>query len=211
MLSLDYENHLFHQGYPTVAGIDEAGRGPLAGPVVAVAVLLDRNFQEKFPELPILTQIKDSKKISPGKREKLFHQIKENCTGVGVGICDHNTIDRLNILQASFLAMKKALSDLRTDPNLILVDGKFQIPKCSYDQKSIPQGDRKVFSIAAASIVAKVTRDTMMKEYHEKYPEYGFDRHKGYGTKQHMDALKQHGPCEIHRKSFAPIKETRGQ
>ena len=207
MLSLDYENHLFTQGYPTVAGMDEAGRGPLAGPVVAAVVLVDQNFQKSLPELPLLTQIKDSKKISPNKREKLSHQIKENCPDVGIGVCDNATIDRLNILQASFLAMKKALSDMRTSPDLILVDGKFRIPKCSYDQKSFPQGDRKIFSIAAASIVAKVTRDKMMEDYHKEHPDYGFDKHKGYGTKQHMDALKQYGPCEIHRRSFRPIKE----
>lgn len=207
MLSLNYENHLFTQGYTSVAGIDEVGRGPLAGPVVAAVVLVDQNFQEKFPELPLLTQIRDSKKISSNKRKKLYYQIKDNCPSVGIGLCDNETIDRLNILQASFLAMKKALSDLQIAPDLILVDGKFRIPKCSYNQKSFPGGDGKIFSVAAASIVAKVTRDTIMEEYHKEYPQYGFDRHKGYGTKQHIETLKQHGPCDIHRKSFAPISQ----
>lgn len=208
MLSLDYENHLFEQGYHLVGGVDEAGRGPLAGPVVAAVVLIDRSFQEKFSEFPLLTQIKDSKKISPKKRQRLTEEIKKHCPNIGIGICDNDTIDRMNILQASFLAMKKSLSDLRTGPDLILVDGKFRLPKCSYDQKSFPQGDRKIFSIAAASIVAKVTRDAMMEEYHKEHPDYGFDQHKGYGTKQHMDALKQHGPCSIHRRSFAPLRRT---
>jgi ribonuclease HII len=207
MLSLDYENHLFDQGYPLVGGIDEAGRGPLAGPVVAAIVILDKTFVDD-PEAPeALQEVKDSKKISPAKRKRIYKELRNHCPQIGIGISANDTIDRMNILQASFLAMKKAINDLRDKPDMILVDGKFRIPNCSFDQKTIINGDAKIFSIAAASIIAKVTRDDMMEKYHEQYPEYGFDKHKGYGTKQHIDALKQHGPCEIHRKSFKPVSE----
>jgi ribonuclease HII len=206
MLSLDYENHLFDQGYSLVAGIDEAGRGPLAGPVVAAMIVLDKTFIDNPEALEALKETKDSKKITPAKRKRIFKEIKNHCPQIGIGISTNETIDRINILQASFLAMKKAINDIKEKPDMILVDGKFRIPACSFDQKTVIDGDAKVFSIAAASIVAKVTRDEMMEQYHQHYPEYGFDRHKGYGTKQHMESLKQHGPCEIHRRSFGPIK-----
>lgn len=207
MLSLDYENHLFGQGYSFVAGIDEAGRGPLAGPVVAAAVILDKTFIDNAEATDALREIRDSKKISPKKRKRVAENIKTHCPYIGIGICDNETIDRMNILQASFLAMKKALSELRSKPEIILVDGKFRIPRCSYAQKTIPGGDEKIFSIAVASIMAKITRDEIMEELHLKYPNYDFDKHKGYGTKQHMDSLKRYGPCPLHRKSFKPIKK----
>lgn len=207
MLPLNYENHFFQKGYRLVGGVDEAGRGPLAGPVVAAIVLLDKNFIDNSDALQALQGINDSKKISPGKRKKIFEEIKDHCPWIGIGISDNNTIDRINILQASFLAMKKAINAIKNKPDIILIDGKFPIPNCSFKQKTIINGDNKVFSIAAASIVAKVTRDQLMEDFHQKYPDYGFDRHKGYGTKQHMESLKQYGPCPIHRRSFKPVSE----
>ena len=133
--------------------------------------------------------------------------IMELFTEVGIGICDHKTIDKINILQASFLAMKKAIGALRQKPEFILLDGRFTIPNSSYQQEAIIKGDNLVYTIAAASVVAKVTRDRIMHKEHKKYPNYGFDRHKGYGTKFHLDCLRQHGPCPIHRQSFRPVRE----
>lgn len=211
MLNLEHEKKLFNQGYRLIAGIDEAGRGPLAGPVVAACVVsrpsckvnlsADKAGNEKLKE------VRDSKKLTPKKRQELFDIICEEFDEVGIGICDHQTIDRINILEASFLAMKKAISALKTKPDFLILDGQFKIPNCSYKQEAIIRGDELVFSIAAASIVAKVTRDRIMKEAHEKYPEYGFDRHKGYGTKLHREMIDKHGPCPIHRLSFRPIKK----
>jgi len=204
MLGLEIEKNIFSQGYEILGAIDEAGRGPLAGPVVAACVILspDKEFNEDFREL-----IKDSKKLTEKKREEVFDQIYDNFLEIGVGICNHETIDRINILQASFLAMKKAIGALRKKPEFIILDGKFPIPSISIKQKPIIRGDGTVFSIAAASIIAKVTRDRIMREYHKKFSEYEFDQHKGYGTKVHMELLKKHGPCLIHRKSFGPVKK----
>jgi len=189
-----------------VGAIDEAGRGPLAGPVVAACVILTSDFslEDSFYGTA-LKKIRDSKKLSAKKREELAAMIKEEFM-VGVGVCDHSAIDRLNILKASFLAMKKALGALKKKPDFIILDGKFIIPNLSIPQKAIIDGDAKVFSIAAASIIAKVTRDQLMKELHQKHPQYGFDRHKGYGTKLHLARLKERGPCEIHRRSFEPVR-----
>jgi len=203
MHSLQEEKKLFSAGYKLISGIDEVGRGPLAGPVVSACVLIPAGFEIKDKRL---LDVKDSKKLSEKKREELFDIIIETFSGVGIGSCDQETIDRINILEASFLSMKKALGDLRTKPEYILVDGKFKIPNLSLNQKSIIKGDSLVFSIALASIVAKVTRDRFMKKMDEKYPEYGFAKHKGYGTKIHLEALKKYGPCPIHRKSFGPVK-----
>ncbi len=205
MLSLDHEHHLFQQGYPLVAGIDEAGRGPLAGPVIAAVVILDKNFYKKFHSIKILQEINDSKKITSKKREEIIQPLWYNCNQIGIGVVHNNTIDRINILQASFLAMKKALSSLKEKPNIILLDGQFPLPNCSYKQEAIKGGDTSIFSIAAASIVAKVTRDKLMEKFHQKYPNYGFDRHKGYGTKKHIEYLTRYGPCPIHRRSFKPV------
>jgi len=196
-----YEQNLQQQGYNLIAGIDEAGRGPLAGPVSAAAVIF--NFKE-VPEK--LKPITDSKKLTAKKREELFDIIMQKALAVGVGLCDHVTIDRINILQATFLAMKKALSGLKHTPNIILLDGQLPLPNYSSPQKAIINGDNLIFSIAAASIIAKVTRDRIMQDMHIKYPNYFFDRHKGYGTKLHVNALKLYGPCEIHRRSFKPVK-----
>ncbi|MDP3899958.1 MAG: ribonuclease HII [bacterium] len=201
-MDLSYELNLRKNGYTSIAGIDEAGRGPLAGPVVASAVMFD------FDSVPEeLSAVKDSKKISAKKREELFELILGQAAGFGVGMCDHRAIDRLNILEATFLAMKMALGNMRTKPSLILLDGNLPLPNYSSPQKSIVNGDNLVFSIAAASIIAKVTRDRIMAEMHKKYPAYQFLKHKGYGTKLHLDALKLYGPCEIHRRSFRPVKQ----
>lgn len=205
-INLIEENKLFDQGYKIIGGLDEAGRGPLAGPVVAACVVWGSDFDAGKLEYTELKFLRDSKRIDKKKREQLFKIIHEEALEVGVGICDHKTIDRANIFQATFLAMKKALSALKNKPNFILIDGKFIIPNSSYEQKAIIKGDSKIFSIIAASIIAKVTRDCIMMKMHEQYPEYGFDQHKGYGTKLHQETLKKYGPCPIHRISFRPVK-----
>ncbi len=205
MYDLKEEKALFTQGYKLIGGIDEVGRGPLAGPVVAVCVVMPSDFKIEDKRL---LGVKDSKKMSEKKREKLFDIIMETFPAIGIGLCDYDTIDRINILEATFLAMKKSLGALKEKPDCILIDGKFKIPNLSLAQKTIIKGDSLVFLIAAASIVAKVTRDRMMREVDEKYPQYGFAQHKGYGTKFHMEALKVYGACEIHRKSFGPVRDS---
>ena len=206
MLGFNKENLLFKKGFQLVAGLDEAGRGPLAGPVVAAAVSLKAEFLADPQKLEKLKLVNDSKKLTAKKREELFEIIKTECFEFGVGICDHETIDHINILQATFLAMKIAVSQLKNKPDHLLIDGKFIIPNSSFNQEAIIDGDALVFSIAAASIIAKVTRDRIMDEMDKKYPQYGFAKHSGYGTKFHMEAIKQYGPCPIHRKTFEPIK-----
>ncbi len=201
IMNLRKEKHLWKKGYKYVAGLDEAGRGSLAGPVVAAAVMI-KNRRLKIKGL--LREIKDSKKLSPKKREMLYKLlIKEPNIEWGIGRISENIIDKINILEATKLAMKKAVNNLKID--YLILDGNFKIDLDIF-QKPIKKGDNKVFSIAAASIIAKVTRDRIMKRYHKKYPEYGFDKHKGYATKFHRQALKKHGPCKIHRMSFRPIR-----
>ncbi|MEA3463919.1 MAG: ribonuclease HII [Patescibacteria group bacterium] len=202
MLDFKQEQKLFKQGYKLVAGIDEAGRGPLAGPVVAACAVCGFNFKITNEKLNL---IKDSKKLTAKRREELFKVIQEEFSEVGIGICGHETIDRINILQATFLAMKKAIGELKQKPDFIMLDGKFKIPNCSYLQEAIIKGDEIIFSIAAASIIAKVARDRIMLQMHKLYPDYGFNQHKGYGTKLHLEQLKKHGPCPIHRMSFKPL------
>lgn len=201
------ENKLIQEGYNSVIGIDEAGRGPLAGPVVACACVL--KIEEKILlGHPMSKWIRDSKTLSEKRREKMYDFVIKHFH-IGVGICDHKTVDRINILQATYLAMKKAINDLDNkinDKKIILVDGNKKIPNLSVRQVAIVNGDKKIKSISAASIIAKVTRDRIMREVHKKYPQYNFSKHKGYGTKIHLDALKKYGPCEIHRKSFAPVR-----
>jgi ribonuclease HII len=202
------EKKLFADGYEIIIGIDEAGRGPLAGPVVACAAVLKDHESVNHKGFNL---VRDSKTLSENQRESIFDFILENFH-VGVGICDHKTIDRINILEASFLAMKKSVTDLslkikiREAKHIILLDGNKKIPNLSHEQKAVVHGDKIVKSISAASIIAKVTRDRIMKKMHEKYPAYQFDQHKGYGTKLHMQSLEKYGPCEIHRKSFAPVR-----
>ncbi len=190
---LTYEKKYWDAGVLRIAGVDEAGRGPLAGPVVAAAVI--------FPPGEIIDGVNDSKKLTEKKRESLFHRIHDRAVSVGVGIVAHDVIDRINILQASFLAMNKAIDALSSAPEQLLVDGNFFRHE-RFPVENIVKGDALSHSIAAASIVAKVTRDALMKELHEAYPEYGFARHKGYGTKAHIDAIRTHGFSPIHRRSF---------
>ena len=203
MLNPDFERRIFASGCSLLGSIDEAGRGPLAGPVVAACVLLqpDFNYSEERFKL-----IRDSKKLSEKQREAAYEIVMSEFVEVGVGWCDHQTIDRINILEATFLAMKKALGALKARPDLLLIDGKFSIPNLNTAQRAIVDGDAKIFSIAAASIIAKVTRDRMMRKFHLEYPLYGFDQHKGYGTKSHLEKIRQYGPAPIHRRSFAPIR-----
>jgi len=190
---LRYERVLWEKGLQYVAGVDEAGRGPLAGPVVAAAVI--------FPSRVYIEGIDDSKKLSARRRDDLFQKIHDGALAVATGIVSEKEIDRINILRASFKAMRMAIGSLGIRPEHVLIDGR-PLPEKFYPQTPIVGGDRKSFSVAAASIVAKVTRDRMMVAYDETYPQYGFAQHKGYGTKKHVQALCIHGPCDIHRKTF---------
>ncbi|MFA5359809.1 MAG: ribonuclease HII [Patescibacteria group bacterium] len=203
MLDLAEEKKIFSHGYKVIGALDEAGRGPLAGPVVAACVIFNANISINNE----LAQINDSKKLSAKKREELFAAIKKNFIEVGVGICDHKTIDRINILQATFLAMKKAISSVKNKPDFIIIDGSMKLPNCSTPQQTYIKGDERIFTIAAASIIAKVTRDNIMREIDQLYPNYGFKQHKGYGTKFHLEKLAQYGPCAIHRLTFNKVKK----
>ncbi len=181
-----------------IAGVDEAGRGPLAGPVVAAAVILN-------PEKPILG-LADSKTLTEKKRELLFDEICEKALAFSIARAEVNEIDEINILQATLSAMKRAVENLKIAPQKVLIDGN-QIPKMNYVCEAIIKGDQKIQAISAASILAKVTRDRLLLQFEKDYPGYGFAKHKGYGTKVHMEALKKLGPCAIHRISFAPVRE----
>lgn len=203
MLDLKTEKEIMGLGYQFVAGVDEAGRGPLAGPVVAACVVIDTNFQIDNDELKLVA---DSKKLSAKKREQLFAVIKEKALSVEISVVGHEVIDKINILQASLFAMKKAVEACKHQPDYVLIDGNMKIPNLDKKQQAIVSGDAKVFCIAAASIIAKVSRDWLMHEEDKKYPEYQFAKHKGYGTKLHLEMLEQHGPCPIHRQSFSPVK-----
>ena len=189
----NYENRLKNEGYFLIAGIDEAGRGSLSGPVVAAAVIL--------PCQLFIPYIKDSKKLTSKKRTELYFSILNKAKYVGIGIVEAKIIDRINIAQASFLAMKKAILDLKEVPDYLLVDG-FKIPHLNIHQLPLIKGEDKSISIAAASIIAKVYRDNIMIKYDKKYPQYLFKKNKGYGTEEHLEALLKYGPSEIHRKSF---------
>ncbi len=193
MATLETERALWSSGVRHIAGLDEAGRGPLAGPVVAAAVIF-------HPER-IVEGVDDSKKLRAAERELLFDLITARAIAIGVGVIDHATIDEINILQATLRAMAAAVEQLPIRPDHLLIDG----PR--YQESDIPytarvDGDARSVSIAAASIIAKVTRDRLMAEYDRRYPVYGFGRHKGYGTAEHLAALREHGPCAIHRRSF---------
>ena len=193
-----YENRARESGKIAIAGVDEAGRGPLAGPVVSGAVILPIDFS-----CPGLT---DSKKVSPKNRDRFYGYIMENALGAALGVASVEEIEHLNILQASLLSMKRAVSQLPLLPDHLLIDGKFTIDHPA-SQQAIVKGDSKSISIAAASILAKVGRDRMMQTLHERYPEYGFDRHKGYPTKAHKSLIENLGPSPVHRKTFRGVKE----
>lgn len=195
---LKYEDNCRSQGYRLIAGVDEAGRGPLAGPVAAGAVILPEDIEA-------LTGVNDSKQLTAGKRKQLAEQIKEAALGWSVDLATVEEIERLNIRNASFLAMARAVDKLDVKPEILLVDG-FIIPGVKIKQQAIVGGDAKSLSIAAASILAKVERDKIMEEYHALYPQYGFDKHKGYGTRQHIEAIMQYGPCPVHRRDFKPVR-----
>ena len=188
-----YEAEAKNEGVLCICGVDEAGRGPLAGPVCAAAVILPFGLQ--------IEGLNDSKKLTEKKREALFDTIKEQSVSFGVGLADEKEIDEINILQATFLAMHRAVEQLSVKPELALIDGNCS-PKLAISERLIVKGDSLSANIAAASILAKVTRDRLMVQYAERYPQYGFEIHKGYGTKRHYEALTQYGPCEIHRMSF---------
>jgi len=190
---LQIEEEEYKQGAALIAGVDEAGRGPLAGPVFAAAVVWPRGL--------MLPGVNDSKKITEAQRETLAVQIKEKAVAYAVGVADVDTIETINIAQASFLAMRRALEGLKAAPDAVLVDG-FAIPGLPLRQKAIIKGDAKCFSIAAASILAKTERDAWMRACHELYPMYGFDKNKGYGSAAHMEAIRRHGLCPLHRASF---------
>ncbi len=196
---MDFFERMYRdRGYQRIAGVDEAGRGPLAGAVVAAAVIL--------PKEGIGEELFDSKKISSKKRENLYESIRSKALGVGIGVIGQEEIDLLNIFQATLKAMALAVKNLPFSPDFILIDGPqgLQLP---VPQKAIRKGDQLSASIAAASIVAKVTRDQMMLEWHQKYPQYNFAKHKGYGTKEHRRAIQRFGVCELHRKTFRGVKE----
>ena len=208
--SLGFEEESYALGFNWIAGLDEVGRGPLAGPVVAAAVILPRGF--------FSSDIKDSKLLTAGQREKLAEVIREQAVSLGIGIVEVEEIDRLNILTASFLAMVKACQGLQPAADCILIDGNQMIPRELFGpvktfggsmprQKAIVKGDQLCLSIAAASILAKVTRDAMMVELDRIYPDYGFASHKGYGCAAHLEALRRFGPSPVHRRSFQPVRD----
>lgn len=197
-----FECQAFDNGYKKIAGIDEVGRGPLAGPVVSAAVILNSLSSKKH----FYKDIKDSKILSSKQRDFLFGMIEKHSVSIGIGFSWEKEIDNINILQASLLSMARAVNKLSQVPDFLLVDGKYTI-NSSISQKAIIKGDSQSISIAAASIIAKVTRDTLMKEFHKKYPQYGFDKNKGYPTKAHKKAILKYGPCLIHRKTFKGVKE----
>lgn len=191
---LDYELEYYKSGKKLIAGVDEAGRGPLAGPVCVAAVIMP------FEQDKIIEEINDSKKLTEKKREKLFEKIKNTAISYNIVFVDEKTIDSINILNATKLGMKQAIENLSVKPELVLIDA-VKIDTC-VPTESIIKGDAKSYNIAAASILAKVTRDKLMVELDKKYPEYNFKKHKGYGTKEHIENLKKFGKCEIHRNSF---------
>ncbi len=204
MLSFSHENKLIRLGYQGVIGVDEAGRGPLAGPVVAASFL----FMPGSKNMPALKGVNDSKRLSEIKRDYIYDTLINDFGGMlAYSLVDHSEIDKINILQATLLAMKNSVEKLEKPSNcIVLVDGNKSIKNLDLPQKTYVKGDSRVFAIAAASIIAKVARDRVMLDFDEQYPQYGFKKNKGYGTVEHLAALKRFGPTPIHRKTFAPIK-----
>lgn len=193
------EQMLCDKGYQAICGVDEVGRGPLAGPVVAAAVIM--------PPDVVIEGMTDSKKLSGPRREQIFEEIVELGLVCAVGILDHEAIDRMNILRASLMAMRKAVMDLKQAPDIILVDGNYPIPNIEQPQFAVVGGDRQCPSISAASIVAKITRDRIMDKYQAMFPSFSFSKHKGYPTPEHLEELREFGPTDIHRRSFKPVAE----
>lgn len=198
-VNTDYEQRFWQKGIRNIAGIDEAGRGPLAGPVVAAAVVFDQDAE-------LIEGINDSKTVTERRREILFDRIQANAKAIGIGIVDSTEIDRINILKATHKAMRQAIGRLKLKIDHILVDGR-GLPDRIYSQTAIVHGDRICYSISAASIIAKVYRDRIMREMDSVFPGYGFAKHKGYGTRQHREAIQKLKPCPIHRRSFGGVKE----
>ena len=194
--TLAFERNARSAGYARIAGLDEAGRGPLAGPVVAAAVVLP-------PDL-FITGVTDSKQVPEPERERLYDEIRGQALCFGIGIVDELTIDEVNIYQATIIAMERALQALSPQPDYLLLDA-MTLSRISIPQKSLIKGDCRSHSIAAASILAKVTRDRLMRDLHKKFPQYNFEKHKGYGTKEHLALIQKYGPCDAHRKSFNPV------
>jgi ribonuclease HII len=201
MPSFVEEEMFISQGYQRIAGIDEVGRGAIAGPVVAAAVILPRQIKA-----PWFSQVRDSKLLTPARRELLFYRIQEVAISIGIGLTPHNLIDTQGIVKATRLAMKLAVERLSPPAESLLID-YMRLPEVGLPQKGITNGDNLCFSIACASIVAKVVRDRLMVEFDEVYPGYGLARHKGYGTREHFACLIRLGPCPIHRQSFRPVRE----
>ena len=202
MPNLDIEQDVRSVQYKYIAGVDEVGRGPLAGPVVSAAVVLPHDL---VGDEDWLSVINDSKKLSESRRQMAYEIISREAVSVAVGITNASTIDSVGILPATISSMFTALRGLEVSPDFVLFDF-IPLKDCEYPYRTVVKGDTKSYSISAASIIAKVTRDELMKEADEQYPGYGFSGHKGYGTAKHLDAIKRLGPCEIHRRSFAPIK-----
>ena len=190
----EIDEEIYNNGAKYICGIDEAGRGPLAGPVVVASVIMPRDS--------MIEGVNDSKKISEKKRERVYEQIIKEAISYSVGIIDESKIDEINILQATKEGLTESIKELKVVPDIILVDALRGINTCNIPYKSIIKGDATSYSIAAASIIAKVTRDRLMVKYDEMYPEYGFAKHKGYGTAKHIEAIKEYGICPIHRRSF---------
>ena len=201
MPSFVEEELLIAQGYQCIAGIDEVGRGALAGPVVAAAVILPPHA-----DAPWFTEVRDSKLLTPARREALFHRIHEVAISIGVGLIPHDLIDTQGIVKATRLAMKLAVDQLSPPPQFLLID-YMRLPEVRLPQKGITDGDNLCLSIACASIIAKVARDQLMVEFDGIYPGYGLAQHKGYGTRRHLECLIRLGPCAIHRQSFRPVRE----
>jgi ribonuclease HII len=197
----NFEKALQKEGFNLIAGVDEAGKGAWAGPLCAAAVILDLK-----QNLKCLKEVRDSKLLTAKKREELFDLIREKSLGVGVGMVSHDEIDQLGIQTATLKAMRLSVQNLKLTPEYLLVDA-LEIETTRLPQKSVIKGDEQIFSIAAASIIAKVSRDREMRKFDQLYPHYGFAQHKGYGVKKHQEMLKRFGPCKIHRKSYRPIAD----